>query len=200
MPDPAEDAARERHLRTVAKRELRSRMRQVRGVLPASAAAARSSAATERALALPELQGARVLVGFSAIHKELDPAALLAAARAQGKRVGLPRVVGELLELHEVSAPEELVEGTFGVLEPPASAPRIEPTEVDLVLVPALAFDARGHRIGYGRGFYDRLLPQLTRAFRVGLAYDFQLLAELPDDPHDVPMQCVVTDKRSLRF
>lgn len=195
--DPSE-AAREQHLRQVAKRELRKRMRSVRGVLPASASAARSGAACGRLLELPELIAAQVVIGFSAIHKELDPAVLLQAAREQGKRVGLPRVVGEELHLHEVGSEAELVEGAFGVREPVETAPRIDPAEVNVVLVPGLAFDPRGHRIGYGRGFYDRLLPQLTAAYRVGLAYDFQLLAELPNDPHDTPVQCVITDTRTF--
>ncbi|MET0389152.1 MAG: 5-formyltetrahydrofolate cyclo-ligase, partial [Polyangiales bacterium] len=78
-------------------------------------------------------------------------------------------------------------------------APLIAPSEVDLVIVPGLAFDGAGQRIGYGRAFYDRLLPQLTQAFRVGLAYDFQLLAELPVEAHDVPMHCVISDARTLR-
>jgi len=198
--DDSNEAAQLLHLRAVAKRELRARMRSVRGVLPLPAAAARSSAATAHALALPELAAARVVLGFSAFRKELDPAALLTAARAEGKRVGLPRVVGDALHLHEVGADDVLEEGAFGVLEPPEAAARIDPAEVDVVLVPGLAFDARGHRIGYGRGFYDRLLPQLTRAFRVGLAYDFQLVPELPEDPHDVPVHCLITDARTLRL
>ena len=198
--DKVNETARELHFRAVAKRELRARMRSVRGVLPPEAVAARSSAAITRALALPEVAAARVIVAFSAIRKELDPAALLAALRARGTRVGLPRVAGETLDLHEITEDCVLEEGAFGVLEPPEAAARIDPAQVDVVIVPGLAFDARGHRIGYGRGFYDRLLPQLTRAFRVGLAYDFQLVPELPNDPHDVAMQCLITDARTLRL
>ena len=186
-------------LREHAKRELRARIRSVRGMLPEAAQQARSQAATALMLGLPELAQAQTIVGFSAIQNEIDPSALLTRARGLGKRVGLPRVVGEQLELHEVNAPEELVVGAFGVAEPAQLAPAIAAAEVDVVIVPGVAFDPRGHRIGYGRAFYDRLLPTLTRAFRVGLAYDFQLVAELPNDPHDVPMHCLVTDARVLR-
>jgi 5-formyltetrahydrofolate cyclo-ligase len=86
------------------------------------------------------------------------------------------------------------------VAEPAGTAPQINPAEVDVILVPGLAFDERGHRIGYGRAFYDRLLPSMPQAFRVGLAYDFQLVMELPNDPHDIPMHCVISDKRCVRF
>lgn len=188
------------YLREHAKRELRKRMRSVRSVLPASARAERSRAAAERVIELAEYAGARTIVGFSAIQKEIDPADLLAQARASGKTVGLPRVVGELLDLHELRDVSELVEGAFGVLEPAESAPMIAADSVDLVLVPGLAFDTRGHRLGYGRAFYDRVLPQMNRAFRVGFAFDFQIVMELPDDAHDVPMHAVVTDQRVLRM
>jgi 5-formyltetrahydrofolate cyclo-ligase len=196
----SEEQLRIAHLREFAKRELRSRMRAVRKVLPADAARLRSTAAATRVRELPEFMNARTVLGFSAIHKELDPLALLQSARAAGKRVALPRVDGERLDLHQVDDPADLVPGAFGVAEPHENAPRILPHEVDLVLVPGLAFDARGHRLGYGRGFYDRLLPLLTRAFSVALGYDFQLVAELPNEAHDVPVQCIVSDARCLRI
>lgn len=197
------DPARLAQLRQHAKRELRARMRSVRGVLPRSACAERSARAIARLWELPELAAAQTIVGFSAIQRELDLAQLLADARAQGKRVGLPRVVNvedapPRLELF-ATGEEELVEGAFGVLEPGPGAASIEFERVAVILVPGLAFDPRGHRIGYGRAFYDRLLPSLPNAFRIGVGYDFQLVAELPVDDHDVPLHCVVSDARVLR-
>jgi 5-formyltetrahydrofolate cyclo-ligase len=203
MPDPRDPKDEEQAARAFfgahAKRELRTRMRSLRAVLPAAAAGERSRAATKRVLELPEYAAAKTIVAFSAIQKEADPAEILSSARASGKRVGLPRVVDELLELHEFGDVSELEEGAFGVLEPSATARVITPAEVDLVIVPGLAFDPRGHRLGYGRAFYDRLLPHMPQAFRVGFAYDFQVMMELPNDPHDVPMHAVVTDQRMLR-
>jgi 5-formyltetrahydrofolate cyclo-ligase len=199
VTDPADDPSFAQ-LRFIAKRELRNRMRALRRVMPASACAARASAATARLIELPELQAARTVLGFQAINKELDPAAVLAWAEREGKRVALPRVDGERLALHLHRAHDPLEEGAFGVLEPLPSAPRIEPSEIEVVLVPGLAFDGQGQRIGYGRAFYDRLLPQMPQAFTVGIAYDFQLLGELPVDPHDVPVRCVVSDARTLRI
>jgi len=194
------DAARLAHFRGVAKRELRTRMRSVRAVLPKSAIAARSNAVCQRLETLPEFARAQVIVGFSAIRKEVDLSAVLERARQLGKQTGLPKVIGEQLELRVTNSQYPLVEGSFGILEPSDIAPLIEPASVDLVLVPGLAFDANGHRIGYGRGHYDRVLPSLANAFRVGVAYDFQLLAELPAEPHDIALHCVVTDTRCLRI
>jgi 5-formyltetrahydrofolate cyclo-ligase len=187
-------------LRGQAKRELRTRMRAVRRVLPRSACELRAASATERLLSLPELQRAQTVLGFHAIHNELDPAALLARASELGKRIVLPRVHDAGLSLHVYAPGDVLEESGYGTLDPSPDAPLVDPAEVDLVLVPGLAFDARGHRIGYGRAFYDRLLPTLVRAFSVGIAYDFQVLPELPNEIHDVPVNCVVSDARVLRI
>ncbi|MEY4579233.1 MAG: hypothetical protein RL701_3936 [Pseudomonadota bacterium] len=194
------EAAQLAHFRAVAKRELRARMRSVRNLVPLAARETRSAAAVARVLELPEFASAGTVIAFSAIQKELDPAAVLAHAITMGKRVGLPCVVEDRLILREQTDPGALVEGAFGVLEPPATAAIIDPQTVDLVLVPGLAFDARGHRIGYGRAFYDRLLPLLPRAFRVGIGFDFQLVPELPNEDHDIPLQCVISDARTLRM
>jgi 5-formyltetrahydrofolate cyclo-ligase len=190
-------------LREHAKRELRTRMKAVRRVLPLSACAARSKQANARVIELPEFARARCVVAYCAMHKELDPAELLAHAASLGKRVGLPRVDDERLQLHEYSPqglPAALEESGFGMLEPLASAPRIDPAEVDLIIVPALALDGAGQRLGYGRGFYDRLLPTLPHAFRVGVAYAFQVVPEIPATTHDVPMHCVISDARTFRI
>jgi 5-formyltetrahydrofolate cyclo-ligase len=191
----------ERALRARAKEALRGRMRSVRRVLPPEACALRSQALCERALALPELANARVIVGYIALRKEADPAAILSAARAAHQLTGLVRVLPDhrlaLLRHDESSA---LIENEYGILEPPEDAPSIPPEDVDVILVPALAVDADGQRIGSGLGYYDRLLPQLPRAFKLALVYDFQLLAEMPALAHDQPVDCVVTDKRVLRI
>ena len=196
-PDEAAMLAR---LRVVAKRELRARMQAVRKVIPIEACAERSARANARVIELAEFARARVIVGYSAIRKELDPSELLAEAVRRGKRVGLPRVDGELLSLHEYRPGDELEESGWGILEPLSAAPVIAPESVELVVVPALALDGAGYRIGYGRGFYDRLLPLMASAFRVGVGYDFQLVPEIPHEAHDVVMHCVISDMRTLRI
>ena len=101
------------------------------------------------------------------------------------------------LHLHEPGTPLEPNE--LGIEEPPADAARVDLARVDLIIVPAVAFDARGHRIGQGHAYYDRLLPQLPAAFKVAVGYDFQLLADLPDQPGDARVDAIVTDARVLR-
>lgn len=188
-------------LRAHVKGEIRRRIRAIRKALPEEARAKRSHAIAERVCALAEFQGAGTLAAFSAIRGEVEPSPIVEAARRLGMRIALPRVEpssGRLvLHLHPPQGP--LVPGAFGVLEPPRDAQIVPPSEVGFALVPALAVDPRGHRIGYGKGYYDRLLPELTGATSCAVLFDFQLVSEVPDMPGDRPVQIVVTDARTLR-
>jgi 5-formyltetrahydrofolate cyclo-ligase len=193
--DPAEEQA----LRVRAKQELRGRMRGLRRVLPLTACAERSSAICARLCELAAFASARTLIGYTAYQKEADPAGALRVAEHARQTVGLVRIEdGGGLGLHRHREGDALEQNAFGIAEPLLQAERIAYEHVDLVIVPALAIDARGHRIGYGHGYYDRLLPQLPRAFKVAIAYDFQLLMDLPSTPGDVSVDCVVTDARTL--
>ena len=196
-PDETEHA--ESMLRQRAKLALRNRMRAVRQALPESACDARSSAITKRLLALPEVDGAETILAFASIRNEVRTRGSMAAAWAAGKRVVLPRVAGDELQLCLVDSETVLVEGAFSVPEPPETSAIVPPSQVDVALVPALAVDPRGYRIGYGGGYYDKLIPQLRRACTCAVAYDFQLIAEVPELPFDVAVDVVVTDRRVIR-
>jgi len=189
----------DRVLRERAKAALRRQMRAVREALPASACDARSAEITKRLLLLEELDRAVTILAFSSIRNEVRTRASMNAAWAAGKRVALPRVTGDELELHLVDAETVLVEGAFRVPEPRGDAVQIHPSEVDFALVPALAVDPRGYRIGYGGGYYDKLIPRLERACTCAVAYDFQLISEVPELPLDVAVDLVVTDQRTIR-
>lgn len=188
----------EEQLRFSVKAELRKRMRGLRKLLPLDARVERSRAIVERLRALPAFERARTVAAFVAIKGEVDVSALLTFARAAGKTVLLPRVDAEReeLALHVFAEGDLLEPSGFGVPEPRADAPVIAPHDVDLVIVPGLVFDERGHRIGYGAGFYDKLLPRLPGAVTVGVAYDFQLVAEVPNTAGDVAVALIVTDAR----
>lgn len=175
-------------------------MRAVRAALPDSACETRSREITTRVLALEELGRANTVLSFASIRNEVRTGPLTDAMRANEKRIAFPRVVDEGLQLHlVVDSSAELVEGSFGVPEPRNTAPVVDPGEVDFALIPALAVDPRGYRIGYGGGYYDRLMPLMTRACTCVLAYDFQLIAEVPQLPLDVAADLVVTDARVIR-
>jgi 5-formyltetrahydrofolate cyclo-ligase len=174
-------------------------MKSLRRVLARDACDARSRALCARALELPEMVAAKTVVGFAAFGKEPRLELLFRALEARGVVTGLPRVDDENLTLHRYREGEPLEESGYGITEPLAAAPRIAEPEIDVILVPGLCFDGSGYRIGYGKGFYDRLLPTLPRALRIGICYDHELLGELPSTAHDVPVHIIVTDARALR-
>jgi 5-formyltetrahydrofolate cyclo-ligase len=188
-----------------AKGQLRTRMRAVRAAHPETARAERSARLVERVLALPEFTAARSVALFASLVDvgEVDLCGLDQAARTAGKRVYYPTVDrrggSEHTALALVADPSELVARGRRFAEPAESAPRAERGDVDLVIVPALAVAPTGHRLGYGGGFYDAMLPDFCPpGVAVVVAFDFQLVAELPTEPHDVPCAFVVTDGRTV--
>jgi len=107
------------------------------------------------------------------------------------KRIALPKVVGDVLELREFS-PEQMVEGYRGILEPSGEAPLIAASDIDFAVVPGMAFDVRGGRLGRGKGYYDRLLPSLSCP-KAAVAFGHQLVDMVPMEEHDVRMDMVIT-------
>ena len=188
-------------LRAEMKAEIRTRRRAVRRAMPHEARLARSSAICERLIALPEWVEARTVLAFVSMRNEVQTQEAVAAARAAGKRVGATRMLPDHsdLEVREWRLEDALEESGQMFQQPPPDAPPIAGDEVDLVIVPALAADSRGYRIGYGKGYYDRLLPTLPRAFRAAVIFDFELIAEVPEHPYDTPVDMVITDLRAER-
>lgn len=190
----------EQAIRQRAKQELRRQMKSLRNVLPREVRAARAETAAEHVVRLQAYRDARTVLAFVPVRAEIDPARITDAARSEGKRLALPRVDFDTMELrlHRWEADDALEPGGYGIPEPLASAPEVPPHEVDFVLVPALAVDVDGYRVGYGKGFYDRLLPTLPRAVRCALVYDFQILAEAPRTAGDVPVHVIASDSRVI--
>jgi 5-formyltetrahydrofolate cyclo-ligase len=142
--------------------------------------------------ALPAFARARHVATYAATRGEIDPRAL--AARAS---VIYPRVRGDELDFFTLAA-GDLAAGRFGILEPTGDAIEVAPAAIDLVLVPGVAFARDGHRLGFGRGFYDRFLSRAAHALRVGLAHDFQLVDQLPPRTGDEPVDLVLTPRERI--
>lgn len=187
-------------LRTRAKAHMRKRARAVRGSMSRAAIAARSAKIVEAADALSIGRGARSVALFYPMdgRNEVDLRPLHALLAARGVTVAYPRTNPDdrSMLFCAVDDPEAMEERGLGVREPLDDAPIVD--ELDLVLVPALAVDLRGHRIGYGAGYYDRALAARPHAFAAVVAFEFQLAAEIPSDEHDVPVRWIITDERSL--
>jgi len=139
-----------------------------------------------------------IVGGYHALPEEADPALLLARLVETGCAIAFPRVTGkgQPLEFHHVPDGEVLAPGSFGIPEPLESWPRAVP---DVLLVPLLAFDAGGHRLGYGGGFYDRTLA-LLKVPAIGIAYAGQEISSIPFGPHDRTLNMVLTEQGIRHF
>ncbi len=183
------------------KRSLRSHLLTLRRALSHDAWLSSSRAAQHNLLSLDEYERSECIAMYAPAHNETDTGLILAAAFQAGKRVLFPAVCGHQMVFRHVERIEALQEGAFGILEPCPTGTDHQADEADLIIVPGVAFDLTGHRIGYGKGFYDRFLqhPECN-AHLVGLCHDFQLTeGRIPADVHDIPMEIVVTDKRIVR-
>ena len=153
---------------------------------------------TQKLQALPVYTSARTVAAYASFGSEFDTRAFLDAVLSDGKHLLLPRIVKEqrVLELREVTDLEhDLVPGVWGIREPDARSPRHDANEVDFMLVPGVAFTTAGARLGYGGGFYDRLLALLRPGVpRVAGTFQLQIVDGLPESPHDQRVTMVVTE------
>lgn len=184
--------------RVEAKRELRRAVRRARAGLDEARRRAASRDASERLLALPALRRARTVLLYAALPEEADPGHVGEVLLDRGVRVLLPRVVGEDLHLARAARDAVLLPGAFGILEP--RGPRIDADQVDVAVLPGVAFDRAGTRLGQGRGFYDRLLPTLRPdCVRVGFCFACQVVPRVPREEHDLPVEVIVTEAATHR-
>ena len=185
-----------------AKAELRRRMLAQRAAVPASARARAAERAAGALLTAPAVRQARVVLLHHPIGAELPLGPLPARLRARGVTLALPRGVGPggAIELRRWDEGAPLPPDAFGVPAPGSGAPRIAPGDVDVVVVPAVAVDAQGWRLGRGGGHYDRLLPRLERAWRVGWVLAVQRVEQLPHAAHDQRLDAVVSEQGLQHF
>lgn len=178
------------------KAEQKKRALAARRALSAEERAARSAAICERLLTLPELREAGTILSYRAMPDEADPAAL---ERALGARFVYPRCLGGgRMEARLPNGPWK--PGPFGIEEPdPACSELVRPEEIDAVLVPCVAFDASGGRLGHGAGYYDRYLSLCPQAARICLAFEAQRLERVVTEKHDQPMDRIVTEKECIK-
>lgn len=187
-----------------SKGEIRKRILAARRALAPEEVTEKSAHIVARLLDLPEYRAARTVMAYLDFRCEVQTGPFVRAALAQGKRVAVPvtevaarRLVPSLL----VRYPEEVAPGTWGIPEPrPECVRPVAVEEIDLVVVPGVAFDPAGNRLGYGGGFYDRFLPRTREdCFWVAPAFELQIVDRIEAGPCDCPVHCIVTEERILR-
>jgi 5-formyltetrahydrofolate cyclo-ligase len=185
-----------------AKRALRDRVLAARNGLPAATHRASSLAIAASLAARDDFRAAHTVLLTLSFRGEWDTSALIAAALGAGKTLVLPRVnqASRMLELCAVvDVDRETVGGFRGIREPDVSCATVAPGAVEWVLVPGVAFDRECRRLGYGGGYYDRLLPSIAASVpRIAGAFELQVVDHVPASHHDLGVDAVVTEERTL--
>ena len=182
------------------KRELRAEVRRRLASLDSAQIQTASAQAVRQLLSDPRWHDAQAILAYSPIGHELNLWPAFDTARALGKKIALPRFDAHSGTYCAAVIPDDkgaLAQAAFGILEPPPSAPCIPLNRLDFAVVPGLAFDPWGRRLGRGKGFYDRLLVQVN-GIKCGVALDQQIVEELPAEPHDIVMNLILTPTRWL--
>lgn len=182
------------------KNAIREAVRKRRDAITAAEAESKSAAIMRNLMKTAEYKNAKAAMLYAAKGNEVRTRGMIYAALKEGKTVLLP-ITNTVKREIEAAVIEDydtdLKKGAFGIMEPKQRRP-FDEAKIELVIVPGIAFDLEGHRLGYGHGFYDKLLHRLTNAAKVGLAYDFQVVQKLPSESHDEIMDVVVTESRVI--
>jgi 5-formyltetrahydrofolate cyclo-ligase len=185
-----------------SKREMRARMERAILAMSPAERMERGARAQARLAETLEFKAARNIMIYNSDATEIDTHELVLASLESGKRVGLPRTekgsrVLQVIEILDVR--RDLERSRFGFKEPLAMLPTIDPATLSLILVPGRAFDAEGNRLGRGGGYYDRFVAKLRGPRLVAMAFDCQVVDAVPHEPHDRPVDMVLTEERVIR-
>lgn len=183
------------------KQALRTKIRAARRAMTAGVNLSLSREIVAKLIATAAYKRAQTIFLYASMAGEVQLYELMERALADGKRVALPLITGEhAMEAIELKDTADLVEGQYGIKTLPAvSATVIAPEELDLIIVPGLAFDRAGRRLGMGGGFYDTFMAR-SRALRLALAFDYQLVERVPIEERDELVDGLITESYSLDF
>lgn len=179
------------------KRAMRSRVRELQKLASLQSIAEDSRRLCERFRDESLWQSARCLLFFCPMPQEPDIQPLMAVAFSRGAEVAVPRfdVTRKDYDVCLISSPDDLRTGQFGILEPRPDCAAISLNRLDFAFVPGLAFDHVGRRLGRGKGFFDRLLARIE-GHKCGVAFDWQVMAAVPVEPHDIRVDSLLTPTR----
>jgi len=183
---------------------LRAKILAARDSLSAEERQLKSRAITEHLLALPEFAGVRSVFAYVSFRSEVETLPLIAHCLKRGVTVSVPLTLPQEHRLlpYAITDPIlDLAPGYCGIPEPLKTLPLVAPSSIEVVVTPGSVFDAKGGRLGYGGGYYDRFLQTAApQALRIGLAYDLQVVETVPLKSHDQQLDYLITENRAIKF
>ena len=179
------------------KKVLRKQVLESRSNLPSEERKRKSREIERRLFSTREFQEAGTILFFASFRSEVETGDMIRRALALGKRVVLPKVKGRELALFRITDfDKDVAPGAWDIPEPAKGTPS-ELQDIDLIVVPGAAFDEQGNRLGYGAGFYDKLLLDYRKT-TIALAFEVQIIPTVPADQHDIPIKKIVTENRII--
>jgi 5-formyltetrahydrofolate cyclo-ligase len=174
--------------------ELRRQIKERKRTFTSEKAIVDSDIIFDQIETLPQFLSAKIILAYWSLSDEVQTQKFI-LKWANKKRIALPIVIGDTLELRAFNGLNSLItSASFGIQEPKTEE-LIDPEDVDFAIIPGVAFDGKGNRLGRGKGFYDRFLKQ-TNAFKVAVGFDFQIIEEIPVSSFDVPVDLVISPKK----
>lgn len=174
------------------KRTLRKRIKDIKRLFSVHELEELSLPVISRLLAHPAITGAKTILMYYSLPDEVYTHDIVDMLVQRGKTVLLPRVVdGENMEIRTYCNAADLAPGSYGIMEPTGTTYTAY-SRIDVAVVPGMAFDPQGHRLGRGKGYYDRFLPKAANAYKIGLCFDFQKVEAVPSDLNDVTMDYII--------
>ena len=183
------------------KKAIRIQAIAARDAMPLDQRAAGASRVCEAIIASTPYKKSTTVLAYASFGSELDTARLIERTLADKKNLVMPRVdkASQRLQLHRVRQLDELVVGVWGIREPSAALEIVLPDAIDLVIVPGVVFDRAGYRIGYGKGFYDKLLSVVNPAStRLSAAFECQIIDAVPNEAHDQRVDIIITPTQKI--
>ena len=182
------------------KQEIREKLIEIRKEFSEKEVCEKSRMIIEKLKELEMYNNAEEVMFYVSLDPEVDTKEFIKSELDDGvRRVLVPFVEGIKMGVSEIKSFDDLEKGEFGVLEPVGSADREYEGKIDLILIPGVAFDNKGGRVGYGKAYYDYFLKKYDESLKIGLAFDEQIVKKVPVEDHDVKVDIIITDKRVIR-
>jgi len=179
------------------KHKLRSKMKEAFNTLSKDIVDTANTRITESCLLLAEINNANTICIYLSLPDEVGTYSLFTELRKKNKRVVVPKIYQSNLQLYEAESLKHLINGSFGILEPSDTLPRVKAEDVECFIVPGIAFDTKGHRLGRGMGYYDRLLEHISQP-KIALALDAQIVPMVPNESYDIVMDVIITETKII--